>query len=261
MKLLATTSNFGDLEDPLLRDRIICGIQDRQLREELLEIPDLDLQRCLSICRAAELSKTRTLEEGEAVNPLKDQTKRGKVSANKSHDKSANKRRENDDRNARDSSPKEVLRCKFCGGKHRAAKKSCPAFGRRCSACGRMNHFATQCLSKTRVNVVESESESELDEHCLTLHSVEESQVVRVHVASDLEYVKKLFATINVENTPVKFQLDSGATYNLIPAKFLRSKAELFPTRKLLTMYNNTIMKPLRTCTVAVSNPKNSKTY
>ena len=124
-----------------------------------------------------------------------------------------------------------------------------------------MNHFATQCLSKTRVNVVESESESELDEHCLTLHSVEESQVVRVHVASDLEYVKKLFATINVENTPVKFQLDSGATYNLIPAKFLRSKAELFPTRKLLTMYNNTIMKPLRTCTVAVSNPKNSKTY
>ena len=53
-----------------------------------------------------------------------------------------------------------------------------------------MNHFATQCLSKTRVNVVESESESELDEHCLTLHSVEESQVVRVHVASDLEYVK-----------------------------------------------------------------------
>lgn len=81
-------------------------------REELLKIPDLDLQRCLSICRAAEMSKTRTktLEEGEAVNSLKDQTKRSKVSANKSHDKSASKRRENDDRNTRDSSPKEVLR-------------------------------------------------------------------------------------------------------------------------------------------------------
>ena len=124
-----------------------------------------------------------------------------------------------------------------------------------------MNHFASQCLSKTRVNVVESESESEIDEYCLTLHSVDESQVVRVHVASDLEYAKKLFATINVEKTPVKFQLDSGATCNLIPAKFLRTEAELFPTRKLLAMYNNTIMKPLGTCTVAVFNPKNSKTY
>ena len=38
-----------------------------------------------------------------------------------------------------------------------------------------MNHFASQCLSKTRVNVVESESESEIDEYCLTLHSVDES--------------------------------------------------------------------------------------
>ena len=89
------------------------------------------------------------------------------MSANKSHDKSADKRRENDDRNARDSSPKEVLRCKLFGGKHRAAKKSCPAFGKRYSACGKMNHFASQCLSTKRVSVVESESESEPDE-CLT---------------------------------------------------------------------------------------------
>ena len=132
LKLLATTCNFGDLKDSLVRDRIVCGIQDRQLREELLKIPDLDLQRYLSICRAAELSKTRTktLEVGEAVNPLKDQTKRGMVSANKSHDKSADKRRENDDRNARDSSPEEVLRCKLFGGKHRAAKKFAQRSGR-----------------------------------------------------------------------------------------------------------------------------------
>ena len=90
-----------------------------------------------------------------------------------------------------------------------------------------MNHFASQCLSKTRVNVVESGSESELDEHYLTLHSVDESQVVRAHVASDREYAKKLF---DVQNTPVKFQLDSGRTCDLIPAKFLRTEAELFPT-------------------------------
>ena len=72
LKLLATTCNFGDLKDSLMRDRIICRIQDRKLREELLKISDLDLQRCLSICWAAELSKTRTktLEEGKAVNWL-----------------------------------------------------------------------------------------------------------------------------------------------------------------------------------------------
>ena len=69
-----------------------------------------------------------------------------------------------------------------------------------------MNHFATQCFTKTKVNLVESESESEVDDYCLTLSSVDESQVTSVHVASDQEYCKKLFATINVGNTPVKFQ-------------------------------------------------------
>ena len=56
LKLLATTCNFGDLKDSLVRDRIICGIQDKQLREDLLKDPCLDLQRCLDACRAAELS-------------------------------------------------------------------------------------------------------------------------------------------------------------------------------------------------------------
>ena len=189
------------------------------------------------------------------VNSLKEQTKRGKVSV-KRRDNSANKRRENAGRDVKDSSHKEVLRCKLCG-----AKKSCPAFGKSFSVWGRMNHFASQCFTETRVNVLKSESESELDEYCLTLRSVNESEVIRVHVASDQEYARKLFATINVRTTPVKFQLDNGATCNLIPAKFLRAEVELFPTRKLLTMHNNTVMKPLGTSTVAVSNPKNSKTY
>jgi len=34
LKLLATACNFGDLKDSLVRDRIICGIQDKQLHEK-----------------------------------------------------------------------------------------------------------------------------------------------------------------------------------------------------------------------------------
>ena len=73
---------------------------------------------------------------------LKEQMKRDKVPVNKRRDNSRNKRRETPEQEAKDFSRKEVQRCKFCGGKHRAAKKSCPAFGKSCSFCGRMNHFA-----------------------------------------------------------------------------------------------------------------------
>ena len=76
-----------------MRDRIICGIQDKQLREHLLKDPCHDLQRCLDACRAAELSKERskTLEEGKNVNSLSDQMKRGKASDDKRR-KKVNKR-------------------------------------------------------------------------------------------------------------------------------------------------------------------------
>ena len=68
-----------------------------------------------------------------------------------------------------------------------------------------MNHFASQCLSKTGVNVVESEGESDLDEYCLTLHSVDESQVVRVHVASDLELLKSCLLQLTSKTHQLSF--------------------------------------------------------
>ena len=125
------------------------------------------------------------------------------------------------------------------------------------SVCGKMNHLASHCFTKTRGYVVESDSESELNEYCLTLRSVDESEVIRIHAASDQEYAKKLFVTINVGNTLAKFQLNSGATWNLIPAKFLRPKVQLFNFPR----GNYSIMRPLETCTVAVSNRKKTKTY
>ena len=80
LKVLASTCNFGTLRDSLVRDRIICGIQDKQLREDLLKEPDLNLEKCLQTCRAAALSKdqskTLKLDQGEAHFVKKKKQKR-----------------------------------------------------------------------------------------------------------------------------------------------------------------------------------------
>ena len=57
LKVLAQTCNLGELLDSLLRDRIVCGINDAVLRERLFRETDLTLDKCLAICRAAALSK------------------------------------------------------------------------------------------------------------------------------------------------------------------------------------------------------------
>ena len=48
-KSLSQICNFDDLKDSLVRDLIICGIQDKQLCEDLLKYPCLDLQQCLDV--------------------------------------------------------------------------------------------------------------------------------------------------------------------------------------------------------------------
>jgi len=54
-------------------------------------------------------------------------------------------------------------------------------------------------MAKANVNVVETESRSN-DEYCLTLKSMDQSEVLSVHAASDHEYVRNLFATISLGN-------------------------------------------------------------
>lgn len=56
---LASTCNFTTLRESLVRDRIICGIRDSKLREDLLKVADLDLDKCVNARRASELSKER----------------------------------------------------------------------------------------------------------------------------------------------------------------------------------------------------------
>ena len=127
---------------------------------------------------------------------------------------------------------KEFVTCKFCGNKHEKRREKCPAFGKRCLSCKKMNHFTAQCRLNTKVNVVETD-----DEYCLTLES------------GDRKHAKKIFATFNVDKLAIKFQLDSGATLHLVPGNLLRDKSKLKATRKVLTMYNKITVTPLGECT------------
>lgn len=57
LRVLASICNFGQLKDSLIKDRIVCGTNNSALRERLLREENLTLDKCLKVCRAAELSK------------------------------------------------------------------------------------------------------------------------------------------------------------------------------------------------------------
>ena len=57
LRLIAKNCKFGNLEDELIRDRIVCCTLSDEVRQQLLHVEDLSLDKIISTCRADAESK------------------------------------------------------------------------------------------------------------------------------------------------------------------------------------------------------------
>ena len=92
LRNMADSCEFQDLKDSLIRDRIVLGIVDNNVRERLLQVPDLTLNKALEIARATEttqrqLKQMQNLHEVNTVGKRKENFSRKKDEEKK---KSAN---------------------------------------------------------------------------------------------------------------------------------------------------------------------------
>lgn len=113
LRTKARSCEYGDLCDSLIKDRIVVGIRDDQIRAKLLRT-DLDLPKAVSICGAAEASRTQMdkLQTAQAeciVNEVK------RERAKKSQMSFVTLRRQN-----------MIQDCKYCGRDHQ--RRKCPAY-------------------------------------------------------------------------------------------------------------------------------------
>jgi hypothetical protein len=252
---LSKTCNYDKLEESLIRDRIVIGIRDNGVRKKLLQEKKLDLGKCIDICRATEKTtaqiKTINQEEVAVISKGLDKKKRGK--------------------------PFPLRDCWFCGQSHEARKEACPAWGKKCSKCGFMNHFAFKCVRpnvrpqaprrrsdrnpKRQTHAVgyddSSDSDTGDDEYVL---SVEDVHGVNV-------YPKKLFAKVLIGEKQLKCQIDSGSTVNIISDTDYMDichdpwLSALHECNVTLQMYNKTETKTLGRRKLEVTNLKNKKVY
>lgn len=65
LKTKAASCEFGELNDSLIRDRIVCGINDKIVQKRLLTEMNVSLEDAINICCAAE---SRGLEAKESIN-------------------------------------------------------------------------------------------------------------------------------------------------------------------------------------------------
>lgn len=252
LKTLADTCEFGALKESLIRDRVVFGILDSSVRARLLRDSELTLQSATEKVRSAELTQAQlkqikedqkmvTSESIQYVTKPTQQDKNQTYQSERPHNKLP------------------IINCKFCGKQHPRDKLQCPAYRAKCQKCGKYNHFAAKCMTKNfrkpRVNLVEEDDDTSEDEYTV--------KVVTHHIGAlnlkkkchNRNVPKQLFATMTVNNrAKVKFQLDCGATCNLLPLKdysrAMGNPDELYLTKSKakLTMYNGDVMYPVGKC-------------
>ena len=152
LRQLAKTCNFGQLEERLIRDQVVMGVKEDGLREKLLEIKDLTLDKCLQTGRAFEASKQQlqSMQAGsteQLVQKISHQHRKG----NGGH--KHQQHRQSGDR--RETGGTSTQKCTRCGKSPGHAKANCPAKDAECRKCRKKGHWAAQCRTRREVvNVV-----------------------------------------------------------------------------------------------------------
>ena len=117
LRNMADNCEFQDLKNSLIRDLIVFGVTDNRVRQRLLRVPDLTLDKPLEIARAAKASQNqlKQMQNLQKVNVVE------KKEVNFPRKKFVRKRSVSDDL--------QQVNRKFCGRRHVRDKMKCPAYG------------------------------------------------------------------------------------------------------------------------------------
>ncbi|XP_064597501.1 uncharacterized protein K02A2.6-like [Liolophura sinensis] len=156
-----------------------------------------------------------------------------------------------------------------CGKRHPFVKEKCPAWGKVFSQCDKHNHFSSKCPNKGKqrqhkVHQVDTDEESSDGEEEYVLSVSSKGKQTDTNGKG---FPKRIFARMILNRKTIVFQLDCGATVNILPENLY---AEIYNDRQLkkvekstttLVVFNGTETVPVVKRCISMKNPKNGRKY
>ncbi|XP_026824323.1 uncharacterized protein LOC113561695 [Ooceraea biroi] len=153
LKKLIQSREYADQEDTILVDRIILGVNDVKVQEKLLTTQNTTLENAIEVCRNFEATKKQLRSVRNKEEIAVDFIKK-KRQESRGNEKSEDLK---DDEKSR-----RQFKCSKCGKVH--GVRECPAFGKTCYKCEKMNHFNSMCKAKIKdVKDISRSSDVELE--------------------------------------------------------------------------------------------------
>ena len=240
LRLPSKDSRFGELQEELISNWIICGVNSERLKARLLREEDLTLEKAINICKADENSrkelKNLTKDDSSKVNFVKHKSKKENNEL-----KLANSKTE------KPKLPGDVIKCGKCGKQH--PSKQCPAYGKICHACRKPNHYAK--FFRWKKLLVVEQLPANIDQNILFVGTVQTKNEMqnKTKITKD-----ECFVTLNVQTTPVEFKVDAGSQANIIPISVYKwinePKASIQSSKTKLTSYAGDELEIIAKCTL-----------
>ena len=268
LKLLAQNCEFEQLETSLIMSQVVRGIRDDLVREKLLRVDNLELDKAMTICRAAELVRQQAKELSSSTSA--DAATSSTVHAVKKQHKYQNKKRgghqktearsqkysggatsrndssRNDSARSSSGQPSQSS-CGRCGYKH--APNRCPAYNQYCSKCHRRGHFRKCCKAK-HVDVVHDEYE---DYDYNSGNELVVDAIYAVNTSTKTDWIELL----NINGAIVPCKLDTGAQANVMSLEEYRSlpdKPKITSCSAKLTGYYNSEIPLVGKCITSIEH-------
>lgn len=229
------------LKDEMIRDRIVVGIKDSNLSEEMQLCADLDLKKAKDLARQSEAvrNQQKDLRPANCAEPSqvdavyhKSQSSRRQPGPSRAYGSSTSR----DDQNQR---------CRDCARFH--TRGYCPARNQQCRRCGKYGHFHVACRSSRSVSEVgERYADENYYDHYDSYETNEYNDYDETSDACDTLFIGHLedetsapwFTYLYLSGRDVKFKIDTGADVSIISAsahRQLRPSPRLKPCTNRLT--------------------------
>ena len=227
LRKLSTSCDFDKLNDGMLVYKLADGLENERVREKIISKgASITLEKSIELCRADELTRCRKKEQAsEEYTNIEELRKDG--------DRRETRRSQNFGWERGSTSKR---KCNFCSFIH--VPRNCPAYGKRCHRCNRLNHFKQCCkvkgiqeVSRDEFNTgIGKENSSDIDEiQQVRINSVRASQSnVSSRNPADVYFIEPIgtcdavdgsnrlskreaFTILILNGTNVRVKLDTGA--------------------------------------------------
>ena len=204
LREIAEHCDYKDTLSDMLRDRLVCGVNNDAIQQKLMSQKDLTYAQALEIAQMMEAAAKNTQHlKAQSTAAPSQEVHRVPAAAGR-------RRSARDSTKKVDSTASSRVSCHRCGGPHLATV--CKFKDKMCYACNKRGHIARVCRSRgptggqkrsRGTHHIEHDEEDSAEDPTYTLFTVRDASA-------------PIYKELLINNVPIRMEVDTGASVSVL---------------------------------------------